>query len=466
MQELYSEWKQFLLDDPSRLSLPQAFRYVGSDPISAVQSLGTTFFITNGWRVRPAELNHTLTLNGNIFTDPSGDDVTVNTLGAFNVRVVLKTSNLIDLITTQAEAGTSDWTAQERAQIRKVLGIIGTTETPFGAGHVQDILSVVTGNLDAAVTSRAAPGAAMALTPDERTAVQAKILSDATPFSGSFIDIAISSRSAAGDAMTLTAGERTQIQSKILADAIPLSGSFLDAAVSSRSSHSAAAVRDLILSDGIAFSGSFIDAAISSRSSHSAAQVAAAVWDEAMAGHSTAGTAGLFQSMLPPISQSLSRIEPVVTGNLDIAVSTRMADGSLVTLASSSADALVNAVWDEPNGEHVLTGSTGHSVYLGSVTNVSASVSVDNAAIATAVWDRSLGQHTVSGSAGNALDMCSVATSDVNEYLAGSWIIDAPTKQLIIYARDGVTILYRYDLFNSAGAPATQNVFERRRVEL
>lgn len=98
VQEIYSEWKQWLLDDPARLAYPSAFRYVGADPISENQSLGTTFFLTNGWRIRPAETNHKLTLVGNLFTDPAGDDAVVSTLSAFNVRVVFSVSNLVDSV--------------------------------------------------------------------------------------------------------------------------------------------------------------------------------------------------------------------------------------------------------------------------------------------------------------------------------------------------------------------------------
>jgi hypothetical protein len=97
-QEIYSEWKAWVLADASRLAYPSAFRYVGSDPISETQSLGTTFFLTNGWRIRPAESSHTLTLLGNGYTDPAGDSPVVNTLGAFNVRVIFSVSNLVDSV--------------------------------------------------------------------------------------------------------------------------------------------------------------------------------------------------------------------------------------------------------------------------------------------------------------------------------------------------------------------------------
>ena len=104
-QEMYGEWKDWLLADLSRLGYPQAFRYAGADPISLTRSLGTTYFIMNGWRFRPAELNHRLTINGNCFSDPAGFSVIVPTLGTYTVAVEYSTSNLIDTVITGGGTG-------------------------------------------------------------------------------------------------------------------------------------------------------------------------------------------------------------------------------------------------------------------------------------------------------------------------------------------------------------------------
>lgn len=108
IQEVYSEWKQWLLNDPARLAYPQAFRYVGADPISLTRSVGTVYFLLNGWRIRPAELNHTLTLEGDIYTDPFGSSPVVDTLGAFNARVEYSTSHLTELINAGATLTAGD----------------------------------------------------------------------------------------------------------------------------------------------------------------------------------------------------------------------------------------------------------------------------------------------------------------------------------------------------------------------
>ena len=93
--DLYSEWKEQvkLIDN---MKHPPAFRTVGGDPISDTQNLGATFFLTNGWRIRPFEGDHTLTITGNLFTDPAGDLIVVPTLGDFTVLVTMIVSNLVD----------------------------------------------------------------------------------------------------------------------------------------------------------------------------------------------------------------------------------------------------------------------------------------------------------------------------------------------------------------------------------
>jgi hypothetical protein len=93
--EVYSEWKVWVKDGDNAKH-PPAFRFVGGDPISGVQSLGTTYFLINGWRIRPAELNHKLTVVGNLFTDPAGFSAYVPTLGSFQVNTETRVSNLTD----------------------------------------------------------------------------------------------------------------------------------------------------------------------------------------------------------------------------------------------------------------------------------------------------------------------------------------------------------------------------------
>lgn len=100
--EIYSEWKDWAKVSDN-LKYLQAFSVVGGDPITLVQSLGSTFFLENGWRFRPAELTHKLTLAGNLYTREAGQSVFVPTIGSFTVVAELRVSSLVDSIASQAE---------------------------------------------------------------------------------------------------------------------------------------------------------------------------------------------------------------------------------------------------------------------------------------------------------------------------------------------------------------------------
>lgn len=133
--------------------------------------------------------------------------------------------------------------------------------------------------VDAAVSTRAAPGDAMALTAGERTTVQALILSDATPFSGARIDTTISSRS------TLTAA---QVDTQL--SGVHGSGSW--ATATGFSTHSASdvwAVGTRTLT-GIGSSGIASQASVDALPT--AAVISDAVWDEILSGHAISGSAG------------------------------------------------------------------------------------------------------------------------------------------------------------------------------
>ena len=62
------------------------FRQVGGDDLGGGLSIPPYFFLQNGWRVRPMESSHGLTITGNLFVDGGGVPV-VSTLGTFQVNV-------------------------------------------------------------------------------------------------------------------------------------------------------------------------------------------------------------------------------------------------------------------------------------------------------------------------------------------------------------------------------------------
>lgn len=93
--DIYSAWKEWVIERDNA-KYDKAIRYIGGDPISDTQNAGTTFFLINGWRIKPAERDHKLTVVGNLFTDPAGQNIFEPTDGDFNVNTEIIVSNLVD----------------------------------------------------------------------------------------------------------------------------------------------------------------------------------------------------------------------------------------------------------------------------------------------------------------------------------------------------------------------------------
>lgn len=93
--DIYSEWKRFLLS-PENKKFKQAMRVVGGDPIPN-RNLGSTFFLMNGWKIRPFEGDHRLVITGNIYAT-DGSDIIMDTIGNHKVRVMMTVSNIIDKV--------------------------------------------------------------------------------------------------------------------------------------------------------------------------------------------------------------------------------------------------------------------------------------------------------------------------------------------------------------------------------
>jgi hypothetical protein len=83
--ELYSRWCDWIVLSDNAKYLP-AFRSTGGDDLGGGLLIPPYYFLSNGWRVRPMESSHNLTITGNLFVDGGGIPV-VATLGTFQVNV-------------------------------------------------------------------------------------------------------------------------------------------------------------------------------------------------------------------------------------------------------------------------------------------------------------------------------------------------------------------------------------------
>ena len=112
---------------------PLAFQLVGGIALGGGLFIPPYFFLLNGWRVRPMEASHNLTITGNMFVDGGGVPV-VPTLGTYQVNV--------------------NYTVPVQAQGIATSGSTGPTAAEIAAAVRADIAAELA-RIDANVSSRA-----------------------------------------------------------------------------------------------------------------------------------------------------------------------------------------------------------------------------------------------------------------------------------------------------------------------
>ena len=80
--DVYSAWKQWALQE-NNLKYLNPFSTVGGEPTIEGQRLDVTYFLINGWKIKPYTGTYDLTLVGNIF-DIDGFTFNIFILESFN----------------------------------------------------------------------------------------------------------------------------------------------------------------------------------------------------------------------------------------------------------------------------------------------------------------------------------------------------------------------------------------------
>jgi hypothetical protein len=116
VKNLYSYWKQWMQTGTNSGFAP-AFTVVGGDPTTGSNVITPYFFLSNGWKIRPYEGNHTLKVDGILITDDDSDPF-VDTIGAFRVGI----QSIVPIYTESVllETGVSGLTPEESAQLAQV----------------------------------------------------------------------------------------------------------------------------------------------------------------------------------------------------------------------------------------------------------------------------------------------------------------------------------------------------------
>ena len=146
-EEIYSQWVDWAATSDN-IKYGEFIKQVGSIDLGGGLFIPNYIFLFNGWRVRPMEANHTLTITGNLFVDGGGVPV-VQTLGNYNVSTQYTVPVQAQAMATEGSSSTGPSASEiadevmlrlmntiVNADIKKVNGILvggnGTESTPWG----------------------------------------------------------------------------------------------------------------------------------------------------------------------------------------------------------------------------------------------------------------------------------------------------------------------------------------------
>jgi hypothetical protein len=111
--DLYSAWKEWMLGHdgivPARYL--ESMENIGGQPLPGGRVVGSTFFLVNGWRIKPYWGTYRLTVDGNIYTT-EGDSpyVAADVVGNFpnNIWIENTVSTLVEALEIPAVESAGD----------------------------------------------------------------------------------------------------------------------------------------------------------------------------------------------------------------------------------------------------------------------------------------------------------------------------------------------------------------------
>lgn len=114
--DIYSSWKEWiLLDDYINAKYEQALTTVGGEPTIENQKLDVTYFLINGWKIKPYPGSYTLNIVGNLF-DVDGGEIKVSADTSFagglvvpnNITINTNTSVIVRQVTPEVYFSDTD----------------------------------------------------------------------------------------------------------------------------------------------------------------------------------------------------------------------------------------------------------------------------------------------------------------------------------------------------------------------
>jgi len=153
--DLYSDWKEWtrLRDN---LKYEPAFSTVGGEPTIEGQKLDVTYFLINGWKIKPYSGQYTLNIVGNLF-DVDGGEIKVpadiNPLFPNNITINTQTSVIVRQLNPQIdfnptiEVSGSGLNSDESSTLTSIEGSVNDLTGSF-TGFSQEINNISSSIID------------------------------------------------------------------------------------------------------------------------------------------------------------------------------------------------------------------------------------------------------------------------------------------------------------------------------
>jgi hypothetical protein len=146
--DLYSDWKEWAQIE-NNLKYLAPWSIVGGEPTIEGQRLDVTYFLINGWKIKPYSGTYDLTINGNIFDIDGGSikvpaDVNINNPN--NITINTNTSVIVrrvDVDSASSGSGLTDAESEALFNIEGKVVSIFSGATPISASLIPDQATIL-----------------------------------------------------------------------------------------------------------------------------------------------------------------------------------------------------------------------------------------------------------------------------------------------------------------------------------
>lgn len=156
--DIYSDAKEDWRSTPELQKYEFPFEEsFGGNVTTATGAVDAYYILRNdlGWRIRPYEADHDLTLTGNIYVTDTAQGITTPTVGPYTVSVRFDTSSRALVETVNSGSGLSTDQANQLADIFVILGLDPTKPLiakPSSVTAGASIVQAITGQAETSVT--------------------------------------------------------------------------------------------------------------------------------------------------------------------------------------------------------------------------------------------------------------------------------------------------------------------------